>query len=294
MEYKIKIVSNTEDRIDKFIASHSEFSRSDVQKLIKGHAVFVDDAEVRKTNFTVRPGAVVKITEVIQKEINAKPEDIPIDIVYEDKDIAVINKKTGMVVHPAPGHHSGTLVNALLHHFKDLSDINGDIRPGIVHRIDKDTSGLLVVAKNNESHVKLAKELKEHNIRRSYLAWVEGKIENDITHIDLPIGRDEKDRRKMAVTENNSREAITHVHVEKILRDKTLVRCELETGRTHQIRVHLAYIKHPIVGDPVYGKSKSEFGQHLHAYKLEFFHPRTREAMSFTAPIPEGFEDLDS
>lgn len=280
------------DRVDKFIAENSEFSRSDIKKLIEMHAVFVDGIAVRKANFTVREGQEVLVTDVIQKEIKADPENIPIDIIFEDDDLIVINKPTGMVVHPAPGHHSGTLVNALLYHFKDLSDINGQVRPGIVHRIDKDTSGLLVVAKNNETHRKLAAELQEHEIKRTYLAWVEGRMENDITHINVPIGRDTKHRQRMAVTTENSKHAITHVYVEKIYDKVSLVRCELETGRTHQIRVHLAYIKHPVLNDHLYGKGKDNFGQYLHAFKLEFRHPRNGKLMIFQAPIPEAFLKL--
>lgn len=289
-DFRLVMKVEYEDRVDKYVADHSEFSRSDMKKLIEGNAIHVNGVEVRKPNFTVREGHEIVITQIIQKEIRAIPQDIPLNIVYEDADIIVINKPSGMVVHPAPGHHEGTLVNALLYHFKDqLSDLNGQVRPGIVHRIDKDTSGLLVVAKTNEAHRILADELKEHNIKRTYLAWVEGRIENDVTHIKLPIGRDPKNRMKMAVTEENSKEAITHVFSEKVLDDRTLVRCELETGRTHQIRVHLAYIKHPIIGDPMYGHGKGEFGQHLHAYKLEFAHPITGEQLSFEAPVPEEF-----
>lgn len=278
-----------EGRIDKYIAENSDFSRTDIKKLIEGGAVFCNEIAVRKANFKVREGAKVLITSIIQKEINAKPQDIPIDVIYEDDDIIIVNKKSGMVVHPAPGHPAGTLVNALLHHFKDLSDINGDIRPGIVHRIDKDTSGLLVVAKNNEAHRFLASEIKEHNVERVYLAWTAGRIENKVLHLDLPIGRDPRHRQKMAVQHDHSKQAKTHVYVEKVLADKTLVRCELETGRTHQIRVHLAYIKHPIIGDPIYGKRIDDFGQRLHAYKLKLIHPTTKKEMEFEAPLPEEF-----
>lgn len=291
LEFKLKLVAEYKDRIDKYIAENSDFSRSDIKKLIENHAVFVGDISVRKPNFTVQIGDTIFVTDIIQKEIKALPEKIALNIIYEDEDIVIINKESGMVVHPAPGHHSGTLVNALLFHFKDLSDISGQIRPGIVHRIDKDTSGLLVVAKNNEAHQFLADELKEHLIKRTYYAWVEGRIEKQVIHIELPIGRDEKDRQKMAVTKNNSKMAITHVYVEKVLENKTLVRCELETGRTHQIRVHLAYIKHPIVGDPVYGHYLDEFGQRLHATRLELVHPRTKKVMVFEAPLPDKFNN---
>ena len=292
MDIKQKIIVNREDRIDKYIASNSDFSRSDIKQLIEKHSVFVDGISVRKANFKVKESNEIIITDIIQKEINAKPEDIKIDIVYEDEHLIIVNKKSGMVVHPAPGHHSGTLVNALLFKFKDLSDINGQVRPGIVHRIDKDTSGLLIVAKSNEAHRILADELKKHNIKRSYIAWVEGKLENKVVHIKLPIGRHEKHRQKMDVKSRNSKEAITHVFVEKIFDNKTLVRCELETGRTHQIRVHLAYIKHPIIGDPLYGNKVDEFGQRLHAYKLEFIHPITKKELSFEVKPPKEFDEF--
>ena len=288
--FKQVIEVKYEDRIDKYIASNSDFSRTDIKQLIQNHAVFYEGIAVRKPNFKVKEGGEILVTDVIRREMNASPEDIDIEVVYEDDDIAVINKKSGMVVHPAPGHLQGTLVNALLFRFKGLSDINGDIRPGIVHRIDKDTSGLLVVAKNNEAHKKLAEDLKEHKVQRTYLAWVSGKIDNKVTHIKLPIGRDPKHRQKMAVQDTNSKEAITHVYVEKIYNNKTLVRCELETGRTHQIRVHLSHIGHPIIGDPIYGKKIDEFGQRLHAYKLKFNHPITGKELSFEVDVPKEFE----
>ena len=286
-----KIISvNHRERIDKYISNNSSFSRNDIQKLIENHCVFVDGISVRKSNFIVNKDNEIWITDIIEKTINAKPENIKIDVLYEDNDIIVINKKSGMVVHPSPGHSSGTLVNALLFRFKNLSDINGKSRPGIVHRIDKDTSGLLVVAKNNDSHNFLAKQIKEHKIKRLYLAWVEGKIKNKIIHIKLPIGRDLKNRQKMSIQKLNSKEAITHVYVQKILENKTLIKCELETGRTHQIRVHLSHIGHPIIGDPIYGKKIDEFGQRLHASKLILIHPSTKEKMEFVSKTPLEFE----
>ena len=287
---KTKIKVNERERIDKYISLNSDFSRSDIKKLIEGHSVFSNGIQVRKPNFKVNPGDEILITDIIQKEIKAIAEDIPVDVIYEDEDLIIINKVSGMVVHPAPGHHNGTLVNALLHRFKDLSDINGQVRPGIVHRIDKDTSGLLVVAKNNEAHRFLAVQLKDHDIKRTYLALVEGRVANKITHIKVPIGRSQNNRQSMTVTRLNSKEAITHVFIEKINVDTTLVRCELETGRTHQIRVHLKYIKHPIIGDPLYGTRIDDFGQRLHAYKLELTHPTTKKLMTFEAPIPKEFE----
>ncbi len=275
------------NRIDKYIAENTEISRTDIQFLIKEHAVEVNGIPVRKSNFKIREGDQIKIAKIVQKEMRIEPENIPIDVIYEDDDLIVVNKKTGMVVHPAPGHPNGTLVNALLYRFKgQLSDINGEIRPGIVHRIDKDTSGLLVIAKHNRAHTFLAQQLKDHKISRKYIALVKGRVTNEITHIDLPIGRDPKHRQKMAVIREKSKESKTHVFIEKVMKDNTLVRCELETGRTHQIRVHLKHIGHPIIGDPLYGDKIDDFGQRLHAYELTLKHPNG-EIMTFNAPIPK-------
>ncbi len=285
----IDLIANYSDRVDKYIADNSNVSRTDIQFLIKENSVTVNGIEVRKPNFKVKEGDKINVSKLIQKEVAIEAEDIPVDIIYEDDDLAVVNKATGMVVHPAPGHPGGTLVNALMFKFKDqLSDINGQARPGIVHRIDKDTSGLLVIAKHNRSHQYLADLIKKHEVKRTYLALVKGRVTNEITHVDLPIGRDEKNRQKMAVTRNNSKEARTHFFVEQINENTTLLRCELETGRTHQIRVHAAHIGHPVVGDPLYGTKLDDFGQRLHAYKLEFIHPNG-EKMEFEAPIPKEF-----
>lgn len=293
-KFKLILECQYNDRVDKYIAENSNFTRSDIQKLISKHVVFVDGIMVRKSNFQVKKNSKIIITEIIEREYKVEGENILLDIIYEDNDIIVINKPSGMVVHPAPGHYKHTLVNALVYHFKNLSNINGVSRPGIVHRIDKDTSGLLVVAKTNDAHVKLANDLKEHKINRIYLAWVEGQMENDVTHINLPIGRDHKNRKKMAVTKENSKHAITHVFAKKILANRSLVECKLETGRTHQIRVHLAYIKHPIINDPLYGHAKDDFGQYLHAYKIEFNHPKTNKHLVFEAKIPKEFKALEN
>ena len=286
-----KLTVEYQERIDKYIAVNSTISRSDIKKLIDGNAVFVNGKEVRKPNFTVRVGNEILVTKIIQREIKAIPQDIAIDVVYEDEDIIVVNKASGMVVHPAPGHPDGTLVNALLHRFKDLSDINGDVRPGIVHRIDKDTTGLLVVAKNNEAHQFISDQLREHLVKRTYFALVKGRMENEIMHIKLPIGRDPRNRKRMSVTKLNAKDATTHVFTEAVYASTSLVRCELETGRTHQIRVHMAYVRHAIVGDPLYGSKIDDFGQRLHAAKLELVHPRTKELMTFEAPFPEQFNE---
>ncbi|MBE6115045.1 MAG: RluA family pseudouridine synthase [Erysipelotrichaceae bacterium] len=277
------------ERIDKVTASFFEdVSRSRIQKWIEDGNVLVNDEKV-KCNYKLRLGDVVscEIPEAVEYEVTA--EDIPLDIVYEDHDILVVNKPRGMVIHPAPGNLSGTLVNALLFHCNDLSGINGVMRPGIVHRIDKDTSGLLVVAKNDKAHVSLSEQLKDKTVSRKYYALVHGVLPHDVCTIDAPIGRDEKDRQKMAVTAKNSRYAKTHVHVVERYKDASLVECILETGRTHQIRVHMEYIKYPLVGDPKYSyRSTPEVGgQLLHAHELTLIHPTTKEAMTFHAEMPD-------
>ena len=268
-------------------------SRSYVQKLIQEQRVFVNESLV-KSNYRVRAGDVISILPVESKELEVCPENIPLDIIYEDEDIIVINKARGMVVHPAEGNYTGTLVNALLYHCTDLSDINGVRRPGIVHRIDKDTTGLLVVAKNNRAHTSLAEQIKEHAVRRIYTALAEGRIGEDAGVIDAPVGRHPTDRKKMAVNTKNGKPAVTHFRVLRRYRNCTLTECSLETGRTHQIRVHMAYIGHPLVGDPVYGRrdGRGLAGQALHAGKLILTHPRTGMEMTFTAPLPADFKNL--
>ena len=234
----------------------------------------------------------VKFPDAIEGTI--KPENIPIEILYEDDDIIIVNKVQGMIVHPAPGVYSGTLVNALLYHCKDLSGINGVVRPGIVHRIDKDTSGILVIAKNDFAHVKLSEDFKKHSITREYVAITEGVIKSDSGTIDKPLARDPKERIKIAIVEGGRR-AITHYFVEKRFKSNTMVRCTLETGRTHQIRVHMASIGHPLVGDPVYGYKKQKFkvnGQMLHAAKLGFIHPTKGTYMEFTSDVPKEFQKV--
>ncbi|MBQ1187476.1 MAG: RluA family pseudouridine synthase, partial [Peptococcaceae bacterium] len=224
-----------------------------------------------------------------------QPEPMDLDIVYEDSDLLIVNKPVGLVVHPAHGHYSGTLVNGLLAHCTDLSGINGKMRPGIVHRIDKDTSGLLMIAKNDLAHQHLAEQLKAHSIKRAYYALVQGVISEPAGLVDAPIGRHEVDRKKMAVTFKNSKEARTHYYVKERFAKNTFIECRLETGRTHQIRVHMAYLGHPLVGDPLYGTRKNNLdfpGQALHAYALGFVHPRTGEELYFEAPIPEHFQSV--
>lgn len=282
-------------RIDAFLSSVIDnASRTQIQKAIDGEQVMVN-GQVVKRNYRLKSGDRVAFHVAPPENISAQPEEIPLDIVYEDSDIIVINKPQGMVVHPAPGNPRGTLVNALLYHCTDLSGINGKIRPGIVHRIDKDTSGILVAAKNDFAHRNLALQLKDHNIRREYVALVHGILEHSAGTIDAPIGRSTADRKKMAVSFRNSREAVTNFDVLERFKNYTLVRLRLETGRTHQIRVHMAYIKHPVVGDPKYGPAKNDFGlrhQVLHAYLLGFSHPRTNTYLEFSVGLPEYFRKL--
>lgn len=280
-------------RLDKVIcALNGELSRSSVQKLIENGSVSVNGKTETK-NYKAKAFDRLTIMPPASRELDVMPEDIPLDIRYEDDDLLVVNKPKGMVVHPAAGNYSGTLVNALLYYCRDsLSGINGVIRPGIVHRIDKDTSGLLVVAKNDFAHIGLSEQIKCHNFTREYQAVVYGHIKEERGTIDAPIGRHPVDRKKMAVTEKNSKHAVTHYLVEKEYRDFTHLRVQLETGRTHQIRVHMAYIGHPIAGDPVYGPKKcieSLNGQCLHAGKLGFRHPRTREYIEIESELPDYF-----
>lgn len=285
---------NKNERIDKFISSMEEdWSRSQVQAWLKDGKVTVNNASV-KSNYKVQTDDCIEL-EVPEPEIlSVVPEPIPLEIVYEDTDVIVVNKPRGMVVHPAPGHSSGTLVNGLMYHVKDLSGINGVIRPGIVHRIDKDTSGLLMVAKNDKAHESLVEQLKAKTTKRIYTAIVHGVVPHDHGTIDAPIGRDKQDRQSMTVTEDNSREAVTHFTVLERFKDYTYVQCQLETGRTHQIRVHMKYIGYPIAGDPKYGPKRtlSIEGQALHAGVLGFEHPRTGEQLQFEASIPEDIENL--
>ena len=296
MEEKIRIeVENLEknERIDKYLSSKLDdnFSRAKIQKLIDEELILVND-KVIKSSYKVSNGDVILITDK-EEDMSVKPEKMDIDIVYEEDDVRVINKKSGVVVHPAPGNYSGTLVNGLMYLSKDLSHVNGEFRPGIVHRIDKDTSGLLIVAKNDKAHRILAEELKEKKIKRKYIALVSGVINHDIGEIDAPIGRDPSDRKKMCVTSTNSKDAITHFRVLERYKNASLIECELETGRTHQIRVHMKYINHPVINDPVYGKSNhGEFGQLLHAKEITFTHPTTKEVMTFSCEVPEEFNKI--
>ncbi|TCW57190.1 ribosomal large subunit pseudouridine synthase D [Bacillus thuringiensis] len=280
------------ERIDKFVAEiNSEWSRSQVQQWIKDGVVTVNGKSV-KVNYKVKENDEITVTIPDPEELDIQAEDMNLEIYYEDADVLVVNKPRGMVVHPAPGHTSGTLVNGLMHHCTDLSGINGVMRPGIVHRIDKDTSGLLMVAKNDVAHESLVNQLVAKTVTRRYKAIVHGVIPHDKGTIDAPIGRDKKERQSMTVDENG-KNAVTHFQVLERFKDFTLVECRLETGRTHQIRVHMKYIGYPLAGDPKYGPKKTldMNGQALHAGILGFDHPRTGEYIQFEAPIPEVFED---
>lgn len=286
------------ERIDKFLSCRlEEVSRSYIQKLIKEGHVSVNGKPV-KANYKLGAGDEISVEIPEAKEPDILPEDIPLDILYEDQDILVVNKPKGMVVHPAAGHYSGTLVNALMYHCKDsLSGINGVMRPGIVHRIDMDTTGSLLVCKNDEAHRILAEQLKEHTIRREYHAIVYGNIKEDTGTVDAPIGRHPTDRKKMSINHKNGKQAVTHYEVLERFGNFTYIRCRLETGRTHQIRVHMASLHHPLLGDEVYGpSSRPPFpglkGQVLHAKILGIYHPATGEYMEFDAPLPQYFVDL--
>ncbi|MGN0588080.1 MAG: RluA family pseudouridine synthase [Ruminiclostridium sp.] len=283
------------DRLDKFISeqSNGDITRSGAVKLIESGSCLVNGRAEGK-NYKLKAGDEVTVVIPEPEEIDILPEKIPLDIVYEDEYLLVVNKPKGMVVHPAPGHYSGTLVNALMYHCKDsLSGINGEIRPGIVHRIDKDTSGLLIVAKNDIAHNGLAEQIKEHSFTREYEAVVNGSVKEDGT-VDAPIGRHKTDRKKMCVTPENSRNATTHYYVIRNYGNYTHLRLRLETGRTHQIRVHMAYIGHSVVGDEVYGNGKPKWlmGQCLHARKIGFIHPVSGEYLEFDSPLPEYFTKL--
>ena len=283
-------------RMDVFVSEQLDpMSRSAAQKLLEAGAVTLDGRPLRKQDKTVA-GAVYAVELPEPKEPAIEAKDLPLDVAYEDADLLVINKPKGVVVHPAPGHWDDTLVNALMFHCRDsLSGINGELRPGIVHRIDKDTSGLLIVAKNDFAHQALAEQLLDHSLSRTYEAIVKGGFREDAGTVDAPIGRHPVDRKKMAVTDKNSRPAVTHWQVLERLGQYTLVECRLETGRTHQIRVHMAHIHHPILGDTVYGSPKPELGQSsqcLHAKALTFRHPRTGETLTVECPRPAYFEAL--
>lgn len=287
--------ADAKERIDKYAKTQlgEEVSRSQIQLWIEAGDLVVNGAPV-KANYKLAEGDRVVLTIPEAEPTEIEPEDLPLDIYYEDGDVIVVNKARGMVVHPAPGHASGTLVNALMHHCQDLSGINGELRPGIVHRIDKDTSGLIMAAKNDKAHASLAAQLKAHTVTRKYYALVHGNVSHDQGTVDAPIGRDPHDRKMYTVIERNSKHAVTHFQVVERFGDYTLLELKLETGRTHQIRVHMKFIGHPLVGDPLYGRSKGikMDGQALHAAVLGFDHPEDGRYLEFSAPIPSDMEEV--
>lgn len=281
-------IQDVGERLDLYLVQMSELTRSKIQKLIEDGSVLVNGT-ISKANYKVNENDEVSLSYQLAQPIDLKPVAMDLDVVYEDEDLIVINKPKGLVVHPGSGNFDYTLVHGLLHHCKELSDVNGYLRPGIVHRIDKDTSGLLVCAKNDESHVFLSEQLADKTCFRKYYALVSGVLEHDEGEINAPIGRDPKDRQRMTVTDKNAKEAITLFKVLKRFNDATLVECELKTGRTHQIRVHMKFIQHPVINDSKYSKLKliDETGQYLHAYYLSFIHPKTKTRMVFETEMPD-------
>ena len=291
---EIKVEEEELTRIDKYLQDKTDYTRSKIQKLIDNNNILVNNKEV-KASYKVNQGDIITIDDNYQEDTDIKPQDLKLDIYYEDDDLLVVNKPSGMVVHPAIGNYSNTLVNGLMYHCNKLSTINGEVRPGIVHRIDADTSGLLLVAKSDKAHLSLAEQISKKTVVRKYIALVYGVIKEDSATIDAPIGRDKNNRKKMCVTAENSKPAVTHIKVLERYKNATLIECILETGRTHQIRVHMQYINHPIVNDPVYGHHKlidPDFGQMLHAKTIGFIHPTTNQYMEFTSPVPKKFTEI--
>lgn len=294
-QYEYNVTEETEGRLDKVIADNfSEVSRSYVQQLIEQKKVELNGKSITKAKTKVKEGDILTFSLLEETPVGIAAVDLPLDIVYQDNDVVVLNKAIGMVVHPAHGHYNDTVVNALLFHVDNLSSINGVVRPGIVHRLDKDTSGLLVVAKNDQAHAFLSDQLQDKSLFREYIALVHGDVKDNQIVIDVPIARSTADRKKMDVVAEG-RNAITHVQVLKRYGEYTLIQCRLETGRTHQIRVHLKYIGHPVMGDPLYTTKKNKFGlsgQFLHAKKIGFIHPKTKEQRYFEADLPPLFKDI--
>ncbi len=288
----IKVLDNENERIDKYLSLVTDYSRSLISKMLKEECILVND-NIVKPSYKVVYNDEIKIIKDYFEEIDLEPEDIFLDIVFENENVILVNKPSGMVVHPGNGNKNHTLVNALLYHTKNLSDGSDNLRPGIVHRIDKDTSGLILIAKNNKAHEILADDFKNKRIKRKYIALVKGILDYNNITIDAPIGRDKVDRKKMMVTDINGKNAVTHVKVLKRYKKYSLIECELETGRTHQIRVHLAYIGHPIFNDPVYQKDQTtSFGQFLHSSEITFNEPITKEQLHLKVPLPKYFKDF--
>ena len=289
----MKIIVNEEGiRLDKYLADNTDYSREHILKMIKSDFIKVNN-KIEKPSYKVEANDEIDIDESFKETSDIKPEDIEFEIVYEDNDLMIINKPSGLVVHPGSGNWEHTLVNGLMMHNKNLSDLSGEERPGIVHRIDKDTSGLMVVAKTNKCHELLTEYFKEHKVKRTYIALIKGVFPHDTATIDAPIGRDKTNRLKMAVTAENSKNAVTHLKVLKRYEKYTLVSLNLETGRTHQIRVHMAYIGYPIYNDPIYrSKEATPFGQFLHSSEIDFIHPITAEHLHFKCDLPKEFQDF--
>ena len=295
---EITVGENEKQRLDAYISKNTDLSRSMVQKLLEEEKITVNH-KIQKASYKLQVLDKIQINLEPPKEVKIEAQEIPLDIVYEDDDILVVNKQKGLVVHPANGNPDGTLVNAIMAHCKDsLSGIGGELRPGIVHRLDKDTSGLLIIAKNDKAHIQVSQQIKNREVKKTYIALVRGTIAEDEATINMPIGRSTKDRKKMAVTKNG-KEAVTHFKVlNRFTTNKanyTLLEIKIDTGRTHQIRVHMAEIGHPVIGDSVYSNGKNEFGvegQCLHAKRLEFLHPITGEEMKLEAPLPEYFQNI--
>lgn len=286
------IVNEANERLDKYLAANTDYSRVMISKMIDAEYIKVN-GKVEKASYKVRENDSIEVLDGFKEEVDITPTKMDINIVYEDEHIIIVNKPSGLVVHPGSGNYDNTLVNGLMYYTNSLSDVNGEERPGIVHRIDKDTSGLLMVAKTNEAHQILTEYFKNKDVKREYLALITGVFPHETANIDAPIGRDPKDRKKMTVTADNSKEAVTHLKVIKRYREHTLVSLKLETGRTHQIRVHMKYIGYPVFNDPVYtNKKTTEFGQFLHSYKMEFDHPITKEHMSFECPMPTEMQEF--
>ena len=291
---EIKVIDNDGIRLDKYLMDKLDVSRSKIQKLVDNENILVNGMKT-KSSYVVKLNDIIEILSMDDEEIDVEAENIELDIVYEDDYLLVVNKPSGMVVHPGNGNYNHTLVNALMYHCNNLSTVNGSIRPGIVHRIDADTSGLLLVAKNDMAHNDLAKQISEKSVVRKYVCLVHGVINEDSATIDAPIGRDKNNRKKMCVTADNSKDAVTNIRVLERFSSSTLIECSLETGRTHQIRVHMEYINHPVVNDPVYGYNKlddKDFGQMLHAKEIGFIHPVTHEFMDFKVEPPVKFMEI--
>lgn len=289
---KIEVKEEEKIRLDKYLATKTDYSRATISKMLEQGFIKVNEKQ-EKSSYLIKKGDIISIEDGYIEKKDIVPKPMEIEIIYEDNDIIIVNKPSGLVVHPGSGNYDNTLVNGLMYYTEELSDENGIERPGIVHRIDKDTSGLLMIAKNNKTHNVLTDYFKNKEVKRTYLALLCGQFPHDTATIDAPIGRDPLDRKKMTVTDKNAKEAMTHLKVEKRFKDYTLVSLKLETGRTHQIRVHMQYIGYPIYNDPVYNKKKAtKFGQFLHSAKMDFLHPITKKELHFECPLPDEFQNF--